>query len=265
MDSEDQKPCSSGDGWKRFMKNMSASLITALLVFTLATAWIDLVQPRLDAIAQATTSKPTESTTISKKKSTSRKVAQDDEADDEAIEDPPAPKVATKSARHIKTIKDDASSSESTKERLRAQLADVKEQESRLVAREETLRMLYDDIRTELAAVEDIRRKSAAELAMAEKKVLEATVTKPGVAQSTESPAEATPYAKPKVSAEARIAGVIQDLASQGNVAAAASLLSGMKDREIAKVLTSLSTRDPRLALRLSDQVQAAKQEPVRR
>jgi hypothetical protein len=265
MDFENQNPRSSGDGWKRFMKNMSASLITALLVFTLSTAWMDLVQPRLDVIARATASKSAETAPVSKKKTASRKVAQEEESDDEVIEEPPVPKIAAKSARHIKTSRDDTITSESSKERLRAQLVDVKEQESRLIAREETLRMLYDDIRTELAAVEDIRRKSATELVMAEKKLLEASVTKPGVAQSTESPAENTPAAKPKVSAEARIAGVIQDLASQGNVAAAASLLSGMKDREIAKVLTTLSSSDPRLALRLSDQVQATKQEPIRR
>lgn len=247
------------------MKNLVASLITALLVFTLATAWMELVQPRLDLIAQATAPRPTETSNVSKKKTSSRRIVQDEEVDEEPIEEPPPPKIATKSARHIKTIKEETAPSESTKERLLAQLADVKEQESRLVAREETLRMLYDDIRTELAAVEDIRRKSATELAMAEKKVLEAAIVKPGVAQSNETPSDTNPNAKPKASAESRIATVIQDLASQGNVAAAASLLSGMKDREIAKVLTSLSIRDPRLALRLSDQVQAAKQEPVRR
>ena len=58
---------------------------------------------------------------------------------------------------------------------------------------------------------------------------------------------------------------MIQELASQGNVTAAASLLSGMKDREVSKIMGSLFARDPRLALRITDQVKASKQEPVRR
>ena len=37
------------------MKNLVAAFITSLLVFTLATAWIDLVQPQLDILAQAKT------------------------------------------------------------------------------------------------------------------------------------------------------------------------------------------------------------------
>lgn len=248
------------------MKTLAAALFTALAVYTLATAWTDLVQPRLELLAQASGAKTRDDTPRSKKKTVSRRQepSEDEEDDSDASEEPP-PKIAAKSTRQNKKSREDAALSVSAKERLMAQLADVKDHESRLLAREETLRMLYEDIRSELKAVEEIRRRSASELAIAERRVLDAAVSKPGMAASNDLPNETLPIAKPKASAEARIASVILDLASQGNVAAAASLLSGMKDREVAKVLTSLSARDPRLALRISDQVHAAKQEPVRR
>lgn len=248
------------------MKTLAAALITALAVYTLATAWTDLVQPRLELIAQASAAKTRDDSARSKKKSVSRRQEPSEDDEDESdVPDEPPPKIAGKSTRQTRKSRDDALISASAKERLAAQLADVKDHESKLVAREETLRMVYEDIRSELAAVEDIRRRSANELAIAERRVLDAAVSKPSMAASNDASNEPLSSIKPKASAESRIASVIQDLASQGNVAAAASLLNGMKDREVAKVLTSLSARDPRLALRISDQVQAAKQEPVRR
>lgn len=248
------------------MKTLAAALITALVVYTLATAWTDLVQPRIEVMAQAAAGRIRDDSGKSKKKQPSRRQqpTEDDEIDDDVEDDPP-PKVAVKSTRLVKKKREDALISEMAKERVMEQLAEVKDHESKILAREETLRMLYEDIRSELAAVEDIRRRSANELAIAERKILDAVTSKPSLASSHDAANEPHSSTRSKSSAESRIAGVIQDLASQGNVAAAASLLSGMKDREVAKVLTSLSARDPRLALRISDQVQAAKQEPIRR
>ena len=256
----------AADGWNGFMKTLAAALITALLVYTLATAWTDLVQPRMEFIAQASATKSKSDSAKSKKRQASRRqeIVDEDEDDDSDPVDEPPPKIAVKSTRLARKQREDAMTSEIAKARLIAQMADVKDQESRLLAREETLKMLYEDIRSELVAVEDIRRRSANELAIAERKILDATASKSRMA--TNDPAnEPLSNARLKSSSESRIASVIQDLASQGNVAAAASLLSGMKDREVAKVLTSLSARDPRLAMRISDQVQAAKQDSVRR
>ena len=55
-----------------------------------------------------------------------------------------------------------------TKERLLAQLEDVKHREEKLIERQATMELLYQDIRRELAQVEDIRRRSATELALAQ-------------------------------------------------------------------------------------------------
>jgi hypothetical protein len=250
------------------MKTLAAALIAVLVVYSLATAWTDLVQPRIEELAQTAASKSRDDSVKSRKKKASRRqVPIDDVEDDEDLEpdDEPPPKVAVKSTRLRKRSREEPVISEIAKDRVLAQLADVKSHESRLLAREETLRMLYEDIRSELAAVEDLRRRSANELAIAERRVLEAAVSRPSIASSNDTANEPLSSARPRSVAESRIASVIHDLASQGNVAAAASLLSGMKDREVAKVLTSLSARDPRMALRISDQVQAAKQDPVRR
>lgn len=247
------------------MKSLSAALISALLVFTLATVWSEVVQPQMELIARANAAKATGTATKSNSRKVTRQIAQAEldademDAEDEAAMEPVA-KVAAKPARLTKKQREEAAADDKAKERVVAQLAEVKQQESRLAAREETLRMLYDDIRSELANMEDLRRRSVSELAASERRGLEGA--KPNSGSSGESGNEAP---RQRVTAEARIASVIQDLARQGNVAAAASLLSGMKDREVAKVLTSLSASDPRLALRLSDQVQTAKQEPLRR
>lgn len=248
------------------MKTLVAALFTALLVFTLATGWMELVQPQLDVLMAANSKSIEVPVKPASKRSTKRtvKIDADPESDDDELDIEIDSKVA-KSSRLPKSLRE-SQASKAARDRLILQLADVKQQESKLVAREETLRMLYDDIRSELTAVEEIRRRSATELAIAERRVHEAAnVRKPTESASNLPVERPVSSASNRQSSEARIAQVVQDLSEQGNVTAAASLLSGMKDREIAKVLTALSTRDPRLALQLSDRLQAAKQDTIRR
>lgn len=244
------------------MKTLVAALITALVVFTLATAWMEVVQPRIDLMARGSGTdaeellqKPANKKLIRRK--TPRAIESDDSSPDE-----PLHKVAKKSTRSTS----DDEVSEATKERLLTQLEKVKQQEAKLVERQTAMELIYRDIYRELADVEEIRRRSTAELAMAEQRVL-AAATSQSIAANTRSDVNQQPtlVAKSRITADVRIANVIQDLAGQGKIPAAASLLSGMKDRDVAKVLMSLSTRDPRLALQLSDQVQAAKQGAIRR
>lgn len=249
-------------GWNGFMKTLVAALFTALLVFALATGWMELVQPQLDAVIAANAKATEVPTKPATKRSTKRTVKVDTDADaesDDELDIEVDSKIA-KSSRSSKSSRE-SQASKAARDRLILQLADVKQQESKLVAREEMLRMLYDDIRSELTAVEEIRRQSATELAMAERRVHEAAnVRKPTESASNEPVERPASSVSTRQSSEARIAQVVQDLSEQGNVTAAASLLSGMKDREIAKVLTALSTRDPRLALQLSDRLQASKE-----
>jgi hypothetical protein len=243
------------------MKTLVAALITALLVFTLATAWTEVVHPKQDAESVTPAANTATSASKSRGKRKSRPVVVDEDADDETVDKPI--RVVRRAPRAVSAATDE------TNERLRAQLAEVKQQESRLVATQESLRLIYEDIRSELAAVEEIRRRSANELAAAERRVLEAALNRPSSASlPVEKLDETASNVKAKVpneSPSAQTAIWIQGLVDRGGVAAAVSILSGIKDREAAKVLASLHARDPRLASRLSDELQAAKQSPIRR
>ncbi|WP_010583803.1 hypothetical protein [Schlesneria paludicola] len=252
------------------MKTLVAALFTALVVFALATAWMEVVQPRMELMARATAAKSDQTETKSSKRRSSRKSAararsDEGDSDDESFDDEGRGNVSSKSSRGRSSRESD----EKAEQRLLTQLEKVKQQEAKLVERQSALELIYRDIYRELAEVEEIRRRSASELALAEQKISAvATNSVPDTASiavrtNESNRTAATP--KPRVAAETRIAGVIHDLAKQGKVSAAASLLSGMKDRDVAKVLMSLSARDPGLALQLSDQVQAAKQSTIRR
>ena len=255
------------------MKTLVAALFTALVVFALATAWMEVVQPRMELLARASAAKSEESELKSSKRRSSRKSAaralsDEDTADDQTLDEDEG-NVVSKSSRRGRTSRAVGGSGEKVEERLLTQLEKVKQQEAKLVERQASLELIYRDIYRELAEVEEIRRRSSAELALAEQKISSvAANTVPeaaAIATRTGQPNRTAATPKPRVAAETRIAGVIHDLARQGKIPAAASLLSGMKDRDVAKVLMSLSARDPGLALQLSDQVQAAKQSTIRR
>jgi cytochrome c553 len=241
------------------MKILVAALITALFVFILATGWMEIVQPRLGLMSMAS-SKSKENSTGSK--STHIVKATDDESDEEGLGDESIHKVTVKTSRTARQRRDEALLAEKNKAEIALQLEEVKKQESKLVAREQNLRMLYDDIRTELAAIEEIRRRSATELAIAEQKVQSAAKSSTNVASADSDGVQRnTVAAKSDKAPQTYIAGVVQDLANRGSIETAAGLLRGLKDREIAKVLTSLSSKDPRLANQLFEQVRTARQE----
>ncbi len=243
------------------MKTLVAAFITAILVFALATAWTEMVQPRLEMLAFSATSKSSEASTKSSTKRGQRTaIDRDLDEDPDDLDAEPVPKVTGKSSRVAKQRAETAK-----KDRLMVQLEQVKLQESKLLERQAMMELLYQDIRKELAEVDEIRRKSAAELALAERRMVEGIATKTNVAARTiEADDAAKTVAKQRVATEASIANLIQELASKGNVRDAALLLSELKDREVAKVLMSLYSRNPSLALQLSDKVNDAKQGIVR-
>src|SRR5438876_811265 len=53
---------------------------------------------------------------------------------------------------------------------------------------------------------------------------------------------------------------LVRRLAEQGSFRAATSLLSTLKERDMAKVLSTVSNTNPQMALRLSEALQAARQ-----
>lgn len=237
------------------MKILVAAFITALLVFILATGWIEVVQPRLDLMGMASTTKVRSAAGAS---NTRVAMTVRDTEEDEVATNNTMQKTLVKTTRTSRQLRDEGSMSERSKAEVARQMEEVKRQEAKLVAREENLRMLYDDIRTELAAIEEIRRRSATELAIAEQKVLDAARGNGNLASAPGEGGQRTSQAK---TAQTYIASLVQDLANRGSIDTAAGLLRGMKDREIAKVLTTLSSRDPQLANQLFEQIRTARQE----
>ncbi len=242
------------------MKMLVAAFITALLVFTLATGWMEVVQPRLDLMTLATASPSRGVNDRPLNRRSTRRVTSIEDEDEEPVNEPNTNSMA-KVSRSVPTPRAETQKPDITKSRLLIQLNEVKQQESKLVAREETLRMLYDDIRAELVAVEEIRRRSASELALAERKVLETAVSKTSAGANSNDVVNPTMTVAKSRPAEAYIASVVENLANRGSLEAAATLLRGLKDREVAKILTSLNARDARLANQLFERVQAAKPE----
>lgn len=242
------------------MKILSAALATALLVFVAATAWMEVVQPRLDAVAKASALKGNEVKKPSKRRVTARQVVEtDDEFDEETIE-----VVTRKPKKAPKPQRLDALA-EATRTQLLNQFADVKRKEDRLLEREDSIRMICEDIRRQLVEIQDVRDQSAANIAFAERTIRESTK------ESTEPTRQArTPRVAPRTSAnsrasaEARITGVVRDLANRGNYKDAAALLGGLKDRDVARILGSLTATSPDIALRLSNQVQANRLQATR-
>ena len=249
------------------MKTLVAAFITALLVFTLATAWTEVVQPRLDLLTLASSPKTVEIPSKSASSRSARRAVKRDEERETADDLPVVTEAATR--RAVEPPREEVSQPEIAKEQLRVQLASVKRQELKLVEREKTLRMLCNEIRWEMAAVEEVRQRSEDELAAAERRLLDTALGKTGIAaietDAMNAPAIAAKTKSTTESPSARFALVIQKLADDGGVPVAAALLRGIEERNAAKVLASLSTRDPGLASRLSNELQATKDQPLRR
>lgn len=243
------------------MKILVTVLLTALFVFALASTWVDFVQPQLDQQSKLTAAKQAAQaeTVIPKKRP--RKVPRpvDQELlpvpteDEEVVERKPVRKL-----EKPKPSKPPEPAVESTE-----LLADVKEQETKLAARQEALRMIYDDIRTELAAVDDLRKRTREDMANAELQLLDVAQraprsTSPKVTQTVTRPNGESAFIRSQ-------ALFIRKLVDEGKQETAISVLKSMKARDAAGVLASLSTIDARLADRLADTVQAAREDAVRR
>ena len=134
---------------------------------------------------------------------------------------------------------------------------------SRDATREEALKMIYDDIRTELAAVDDLRKRTREDMANAELQLIDVAQraprsASPKVTQTVTRPNGESAFIRSQ-------ALFIRKLVDDGKQETAISVLKSMKARDAAGVLASLSTIDSRLADRLADTVQAAREDAVRR
>ena len=244
------------------MKILVTVLLTALFVFALATTWLDFVQPQLAAVTKAAVEQTVPLAEASPIRRKPRKVP----AVPAELLPVPADG-ALPAARAVAAGEPSADTKrreDETATLLAEKLDEVKVQEYRLAARQETLRLIYDDIRTELAAVDELRKRTSEDMAKAELRMLDVVERKAPRLTATPVP----PVSPRNASESPAIRGqalFIRRLVDDGKTETAISVLKSMKERDAASVLASLSSVDSRLADLLADTMQASGTPPVRR
>jgi hypothetical protein len=244
------------------MKTLVAAFITALSVFTLATVWVDMILPSLDSMASAAASYTNSRVAGTASRRLSRRPAPDDAGDED--EEPPRTRV--KATRNKKTSRDKDEQNDEVKNRLLAELEQFKQQETKFVEQQNTLKLIEEDLLRTLADVEENRRQKTAALETAERPLLEPDRNPTNVARvSTEAEIPPVRTTMRKAAIERTLADAIERLAVKGNGASATAMLSGLKDREAAKILAIIETRNRNVATRLSNQLQAARLDGIQR
>ena len=255
------------------MKTLLVALCTAGCVFALASAWSDILQPQVEAQKRAAASRET----AAPRRSSSRpahSVAETNE-DDETRQ---LGHTRTKSQRPDTVASEIAAAritsatelSADVEALLRERADAVQRHEARLTMRQESLRMIYDDIRAEQAAVDDTRRKATEELAVAELSVITASQLEAD-RQSEEPPIHrhraetasvknVVPTAATESPAVRAAVLMIRRLVAQGSRDTAVNQLSHLKEREAAKVLAAFEKEDKPLATALVIALQLSKQ-----
>jgi flagellar motility protein MotE (MotC chaperone) len=248
------------------MKILVTVLLTALFVFALATTWVDFVQPQLAAVPKTgveQTAPLAETAPIRRKPRKAPAMPADLLPVPADVALPPDRNTAaSEPVADTKRLEDE------TAALLVEKMDEVKAQEQRLAARQETLRLIYDDIRTELATVDELRKRTSEDMAKAEQRMLNVVERKTPRLTSTPVPPVALRNASesPAVRGQALF---IRRLVDDGKTETAISVLKSMKERDAASVLTALSSVDSpladRLANRLADSMQAGGNPTVRR
>lgn len=243
------------------MKFLVLAFCTAMFVFALASAWSDMLQPQVAALALKSAPPRPAAPAVQTSKRFTQPVVESFETDEL-----PAPaRVAAHSLRQQNAPRAkpilEAELPDDDAESLSSHLAEVKLREARLVARQETLRLICDDIHEELALVDETRRQSDEALMAAEQRAVPAVHRESKVdgnrqparsrQASTEWNSDETPKPVTDSSAVRMAVLLIRRLVSQGSFDMATSLLSRMKQREAAKVLAAIDRDDPQLAARL--------------
>lgn len=253
------------------MKALVVAFCTALFVFALASAWSDMIQPQLAALTQKSAPRSAASTVPR----LTKRIAQPAAVPSDEEELPAPTHIAAKPPRTTSVRPSEAISTSDHLEKdaavLREQMAEVKQREEQLTARQETLRLICDDIHAELAIVDNMHRQAAEALTAAEQRIVTVAHRDPSLRQNgqpeSDHPASITrDFDKtPKVSSENQtvrnVVLLIRQLVSQGSDDTATSLLSHMKQREAAKVLTALAKEDPKTASRLMNSLTVTKKQ----
>lgn len=263
------------------MRILVVALVTALLVFAIATVASDLLLPSAATAGRPWALRNPAATSVPVA-NTSRRKAKPALSDDET---PPPARSAAKSARKpIHTASESRREGDLNEELtsfMGEQLTELRQQEARLVARQEALRMIYDDIRVEQVALDDLRSKVNTELVAVQRRGAEIAARDRNIERGIVPRSDAAPVGDVTTAprgemtnpptansidgqATRETALLIRRLAQEGSFSSAVSLLSTLKERDAAKVLASLSRLDPQMAASLTDNLQSSKQ-PVRR
>ncbi len=240
------------------MKIVAAGFITAILIFVVASAMSEILWKADDP--QVGESSP-------RRKSNNIKSAT------EEIRSSRSPS-RSKRANSNLDVAEDSRTSE-----LQSQLSEVRQRESDVQAKQDALRIVYDEIREEQQSVDQLRRKVSDEIAL-----LRDTATRlaeqerrfsaerPAITTATSSakPVESAATTRPLISMRdvqtvRDTAVLVNRLAQQGSVRAATSLLRRLKDRDAARVLAELDATDSEMALRLTQDLQATRNDSSNR
>jgi flagellar motility protein MotE (MotC chaperone) len=164
---------------------------------------------------------------------------------------------------------------------LRDRLTAVKEKESQLEDRQKHLELIYQDIRTERSAIEDLRRQAADELRLVDQKIAavqqKRETSDPAPIPPPRATAESTSISQEVTAAEQdnfrkmgdllggmaadSAAKILKQLSERGKLDTAAKLLANMSERQAAKVLSEIA--DLALAGQLVGRMNELKQQPM--
>jgi flagellar motility protein MotE (MotC chaperone) len=154
---------------------------------------------------------------------------------------------------------------------LREQQAAVKDRETRLDRRQSQIDLVLQDIRAERLTVDKVRKQVAEELRLLVEKIAELEQKQAAKApEPVKKPAEVDEAAERKnldrmavmyetMPAE-NAARILQQMADMGKLDTAVRLLSQMKERQAAKVLSEIS--DPALAAQMLEKMRGVKRSP---
>lgn len=237
------------------MRFVAAGFTTALLVFAVATAISEM------SLTSNTTSS---SDTTARPKSQLAKGTNDAVRSSRGSSRSPRKETATQEAAERQTLE------------YQRQLSSVRQREAEVQAKQDALKFVFEEIREEQRSVDLLRRQVSEEIAAlreAATRVAQRDTTVPGelpttvaVSQSVTSSAVVRPIAAIRDQQSIRdIAVLVNRLVKQGNTREAILLLRRLKDRDSTKVLTELSATNLELALQLSDDLLASREDGTSR
>jgi hypothetical protein len=252
------------------MKIIAAGFVTALLIFVVATAMSELLWTGEETqVAEV----------VPRRKSSSAKTLS------EGTRSPRTASRSNTASRSKRTDMNVDDTDESRTNELQGKLSEVRQRESEVLAKQDALRIVYDEIREEQVSVDLLRRKVSEEIALLRDTTVRLALQERRIANDVPEIATLRPSSPSGAASKLADSGtnsrplltmrdvqsirdtavLVNRLAQQGSVRAATSLLRRLKDRDAARVLAELDATDSAMALRLTEDLQATRNDSVKR